>query len=181
MTSGNSYCLISYSKNSLKQIKPAYWMMSEWNIRQMAKISRLLFVEMSKGSKSATPPVAYCVQANFGQITLGEFELKREPEEEIDPIDWAYTSAQAHNVALKEMTRLRARLDAEQGTIDKLNVQLEDFINTKNEMETAMLQQFMELLNEKKRKIRDQSRLLAGAKVDKTTGAYISVQDLTLI
>jgi hypothetical protein len=113
-------------------------------------------------------------------MTLGEFELKREPEEEIDPIDWAYTSARAHNLALKEMTRLKARLDAEQGTIDKLNAQLEDFINTKNEMETAMLQQFMELLNEKKRKIRDQSRLLAGAKVDKATGMHILVQGLTL-
>lgn len=33
-----------------------------------------------------------------------------------------------------------------------------------------MLQQFMELLNEKKRKIRDQNRLLASAKVDKDTG-----------
>jgi hypothetical protein len=32
-----------------------------------------------------------------------------------------------------------------------------------------MLQQFMQLLNEKKRKIRDQSRLLAGAKVEKPT------------
>ena len=33
-----------------------------------------------------------------------------------------------------------------------------------------MLQQFMVLLNEKKRKIRDQSRLLAGVEVKESTG-----------
>lgn len=108
-------------------------------------------------------------------MTLGEFELVKKEEEEIDPIDWAYTSAQAHNLALKEMTQLKARLDGEQGIIDKLNAQLEDFIKTKNETETAMLQQFMELVNEKKRKIRDQSRLLAGAKVNKIAGKYIAL------
>jgi methionyl-tRNA synthetase len=65
---------------------------------------------------------------------------------------------------------LKATANTEQDTIAKLNAQLDDFIKTKNETETAMLQQFMELLNEKKRKIRDQSRLLATAKVDSSVG-----------
>jgi methionyl-tRNA synthetase len=65
---------------------------------------------------------------------------------------------------------LKATANTEQNTIAKLNAQLDDFIKTKNETETAMLQQFMELLNEKKRKIRDQSRLLATAKVDSSVG-----------
>jgi len=65
---------------------------------------------------------------------------------------------------------VKARIDDEKDTIARLQAQLDDFIKTKNEAETAMLQQFMELLNEKKRKIRDQSRLLAGAQVDKSTG-----------
>lgn len=91
---------------------------------------------------------------------------------ELDPVEWAFLSAQAHNEALKRLTELKTKLDHEQGTIDKLNAQLEDFIKTKNETETAMLQQFMALLNEKKRKIRDQSRLLAGAKVDQSVGKY---------
>jgi hypothetical protein len=68
------------------------------------------------------------------------------------------------------LTDLKARVSSEQDTIAKLNAQLDDFIKTKNDTETAMLQQFMELLNEKKMKIRDQSRLLAGAKVDKSAG-----------
>lgn len=69
---------------------------------------------------------------------------------------------------------MKARIDSEKDTITKLNAQLDDFIRTKNESETAMLQQFMELLNEKKRKIRDQSRLLAGAQVDKSTGTSLT-------
>lgn len=77
------------------------------------------------------------------------------------------------------MADLKARFSSEQDTISKLNAQLEDFIETKNEAETAMLQQFMELLNEKKRKIRDQSRLLAGVKVDRTTGMIPSKSSYT--
>jgi septal ring factor EnvC (AmiA/AmiB activator) len=69
------------------------------------------------------------------------------------------------------MVELEAKVKSEQQTVAKLNAQLNDFIKTKIEAETAMLQQFMQLLNEKKRKIRDQNRLLAGATVDKPTGS----------
>lgn len=119
-------------------------------------------------------PVGVCsvYETNTGQMTLGQIELQKEPDEEIDPIDWAYRSAQAHNAALQKMTELKAMLDAERGTMDKLNAQFEQLLKAKDETESAMLQQFMTLLNEKKRKIRDQSRLLAGAKVDKTAGMY---------
>ena len=103
-------------------------------------------------------------------MTLGEIVLPRDDDFEFNPFEWAQASAQAHAQTLQEMADLKARVNSEQDTITKLNAQLEDFIKIKNEAETAMLQQFMELLNEKKRKIRDQSRLLAGAKVDKTTG-----------
>lgn len=64
------------------------------------------------------------------------------------------------------MAELQARVSSEQQITAKLNAQLDEFIKTKNEAETAMLRQFMALLNEKKRKIRDQNRLLAGAKLD---------------
>lgn len=71
---------------------------------------------------------------------------------------------------MKELADAKSHANSEQSTIAKLHAQLDDFIKTKNEAETAMLQQFMELLNEKKRKIRDQNRLLASVKVDKTAG-----------
>ena len=90
---------------------------------------------------------------------------------EFNPFEWSQVSARAHALTLSEVGDLKSSLKSKQVIIDKLNSQLEDFIKTKNEVETVMLQQFMELLNEKKRKIRDQSRLLAGAKVIKDTGA----------
>ncbi|ORY01504.1 hypothetical protein BCR34DRAFT_627739 [Clohesyomyces aquaticus] len=107
------------------------------------------------------------------KVTLGEIVLPCDEEAEILPFEWAQVSAQAHALALSEIAELKSKLHSKQSTVDKLNAQLEDFIKTKNESDTAMLQQFMELLNEKKRKIRDQQRLLAGAKVDKTTATAV--------
>jgi len=96
--------------------------------------------------------------------------LPRDDDYEFNPFEWAQASAKAHAETLKELANLKTRANSEQDTIAKLNAQLDDFIKTKNETETAMLQQFMDLLNEKKRKIRDQSRLLATAKVDSSVG-----------
>ena len=106
------------------------------------------------------------------QVTWGEIVLPKDDEFEFNPFEWAQASAQAHLQTLQELAEVKARIDSEKDTITRLNAQLDDFIKTKNEAEAAMLQQFMELLNEKKRKIRDQSRLLAGAKVDKSTGMH---------
>jgi LytS/YehU family sensor histidine kinase len=89
---------------------------------------------------------------------------------EFNPFEWAQTSARAHASALQQLVTLKARVRSEQETAAKLHAQLEEFIRTKNDTETAMLEQFMELLNLKKHKIRDQSRLLAAAKVDESTG-----------
>ncbi|PSN60316.1 hypothetical protein BS50DRAFT_579467 [Corynespora cassiicola Philippines] len=114
------------------------------------------------------------------KVTLGELSLPKDPEYELNPFEWAQVSAQAHARTLEELLHLKAEAGSGQGTIAKLNAQLEDFIKTKNEAETAMLRQFMELLNEKKRKIRDQSRLLAGAKLDEPTASAVhSARDET--
>ena len=107
------------------------------------------------------------------QVTLGEIVLPEDDEFEFNPFEWAQASAMAHAQTLQQVVDLKAKVKSEQHTIANLNAQLNDFIKTKNETETAMLQQFMQLLNEKKRKIRDQSRLLAGAKVDKPTGSSV--------
>ncbi|CAN9365258.1 unnamed protein product [Alternaria alternata] len=107
------------------------------------------------------------------KVTLGEIVLPEDDEFEFNPFEWAQVSAVAHAQTLKQMVDLEAQVKSKQQTIAKLNAQLEDFIKTKHETETAMLQQFMQLLNEKKRKIRDQSRLLAGAKVEKPTTAAV--------
>lgn len=103
-------------------------------------------------------------------MTLGEIVLPKDDDFEFNPFEWAQASAKAHSQTLQELADLKASANTEQDIIARLNAQLDDFIKTKNETETAMLQQFMELLNEKKRKIRDQSRLLATAKVDTSVG-----------
>ncbi|KAF2016491.1 hypothetical protein BU24DRAFT_422829 [Aaosphaeria arxii CBS 175.79] len=128
--------------------------------------------------------VAYTIKAEKLEITihkdvqgikviLGEISLELNEEEEIAPFEWAQTAAQSHGQALEEITRMKAELRNKQEVIDQLTAQLKDFIKAKNESETAMLQQFMQLLNEKKRKIRDQNRLLAGAKVDKEAATAV--------
>ncbi|KAJ8105309.1 hypothetical protein OPT61_g10256 [Boeremia exigua] len=117
--------------------------------------------------------IVYALKKHHLEVTWGEIVLPRDDEFEFNPFEWAQTSAQAHSRTLQELVEVKAHISSEKDTITKLNAQLDDFIKTKNEAETAMLQQFMELLNEKKRKIRDQSRLLAGAKVDKSTAIAI--------
>jgi hypothetical protein len=113
-------------------------------------------------------------QSHKIQVTWGEVILPKDEEFEFNPFEWAQASAQAHSQTLQELGVVKARIDNEKDAIARLQAQLDDFIKTKNEAETAMLQQFMALLNEKKRKIRDQSRLLAGAQVDKSTGMSCS-------
>lgn len=107
------------------------------------------------------------------KVNLGEILLPRDDDFEFNPFEWAQASAQAHIRTLKELAGSKTKAHSEQDTIAKLNAQLDDFIKTKNDTETAMLQQFMGLLNEKKRKIRDQNRLLASVKVSKDTAAAV--------
>jgi hypothetical protein len=101
---------------------------------------------------------------------LGEINLPENDEFEFNPFDWAQASAVAHAQTLQQLADLKASVNNEQDAMAKLNAQLHELIETKNETETLMLQQFMALLNEKKRKIRDQGRLLASAKVDASLG-----------
>ncbi len=61
---------------------------------------------------------------------------------------------------------LTSQLAAQKETIAKLDEQLEELIQAKKSHEEELLGKFALLLNEKKLKIREQQRLLAGAKVD---------------
>ncbi|EMD87556.1 hypothetical protein COCC4DRAFT_133733 [Bipolaris maydis ATCC 48331] len=130
-------------------------------------------VRMVYTLKSGTLAISFRQDVQTIKVTLGEIVLPQDDEFEFNPFDWARTSAMAHAQTLQHMAELEARVGSEQNTVAKLTAQLDDFIKTKNEAESVMLQQFMELLNDKKRKIRDQSRLLAGAKVAQTTATAV--------
>ncbi|KAF2097152.1 hypothetical protein NA57DRAFT_57752 [Rhizodiscina lignyota] len=120
--------------------------------------------------------ISITVRKNISGITqrLGSITLTQNDEEEISPLDWAGIAAQATADAVSTVASLRSKLVEQQETITKLNAQLEDFIKAKQEQEDVMLQKFTQLLNSKKLKIRDQQRLLAGAKIDSSRAEEVS-------
>ena len=68
---------------------------------------------------------------------------------------------------------LTSQLTEQKQTIDKLEQQLEDLIQAKKAHEEELLGKFALLLNEKKLKIREQQRLLAGAKIDRNAAKKV--------
>ena len=71
----------------------------------------------------------------------------------------------------QEVQNLTSKYDEQEKLMQKLNQQLEDLIEAKKQHEDTLLGKFRELLNAKKLKIRDQQRLLVGAKVDPQKGS----------
>lgn len=112
---------------------------------------------------------------NISGITqkLGEVAFKKDESQELDITGWAGTAVERSNALDREVQDLSSRYDEQTRELDKLNSQLEDLIKAKREHEDSLLKSFSQLLNTKKLKIRDQQRLLAGAKVDPTRAANV--------
>lgn len=116
------------------------------------------------------------VRRNISGITqrLGEITLRILDEEEaadrVELLDWVAVAVDRATLLENEVKNLNVKYEEQGRTIDRLNKQLEELIVAKNEHEASLLQNSQELLNAKKLKIRDQQRLLAGAKVDPQTG-----------
>ena len=105
---------------------------------------------------------------------LGTLNLAQDELQEISLFGWVGTALEKCTTLEKEAQDLTDKYN-EQGTIlKKLNAQLEDLIKAKEDHENNLLEKFRELLNAKKLKIRDQQRLLAGAKVDPNKGIQSS-------
>jgi DNA double-strand break repair and V(D)J recombination protein XRCC4 len=75
---------------------------------------------------------------------------------------------------------LIGRVSTAEETINKLNGQLEELINAKSEHESQLISKFVQLLNEKKLKIRNQQRLLASARVDPSKSKFWPVWTFSL-
>lgn len=101
---------------------------------------------------------------------LGTLILAQDEEQELSLFLWAGTALERSASLESEVQGLTHKYDEQGYMIDKLNAQLEDLIKAKEEHENALLEKFAELLNAKKLKIRDQQRLLAGAKIDPNKG-----------
>ena len=105
---------------------------------------------------------------NISGITqrLGEISLTRDEDLEISTLDWTSTAIICSYTLEDEVQDLTSKYEQQAEMVKKLNQQLEDLIKAKAEHESSLLEKFRELLNAKKLKIRDQQRLLAGAKLD---------------
>jgi len=96
--------------------------------------------------------------------------LQLDEDAEIELFRWAGTAARSATVVEGELASLRLKYRSQKETIKKLDEQLEGFIKAKVEHDNELLEKFVELLNAKKLKIRDQQRLLDAAKMGSSTG-----------
>lgn len=126
------------------------------------------FEKLEVVANSAGDQLSVTFRNNISGITqkLGEIVLERDECEELDIIKWAGTAVDRSIKLDREVQELTSKYDEQSKKIAKLNHELETLIRTKIEHENVLLQNFRELLNSKKLKIRDQQRLLASAKFD---------------
>ena len=117
------------------------------------------------------------ITQRLGEVMLGVLD-EEEASERVELLDWVTVAVDRANFLESKVENLSLKYDEQGKAIEKLNEQLEDLIKAKREHETSLLEKFQELLNSKKLKIRDQQRLLAGAKVDPHTGEISCEQPL---
>ncbi|KAI7691788.1 hypothetical protein KC353_g18940 [Hortaea werneckii] len=99
---------------------------------------------------------------------LGSLSITQDDEaEEVSPFDWCFTAVGQTDDLRLQLETLQASVSSHSNQVAKLNQQLEDLVKAKKDHEDELLKKFAALLNTKKLKIRDQQRLLAGAKIPK--------------
>ena len=109
------------------------------------------------------------ITQRLGEVTLGVLD-EEEASERVELLDWVTVAVDRANLLEDKVEDLSLKYDEQGKAIEKLNQQLEELIEAKREHENSLLEKFQALLNSKKLKIRDQQRLLAGAKVDPHKG-----------
>ncbi|KAI0192570.1 hypothetical protein EV127DRAFT_425833 [Xylaria flabelliformis] len=97
---------------------------------------------------------------------LGSIKLDENDRTEISPFDWCVSAITSRTKVTDELVAATAKIKSLEHIVNELKAQLDDFITTKEEDETQMLEKFRDLLNEKKLKIRQQLRVISTAKVD---------------
>ncbi|APA05609.1 hypothetical protein SS1G_02074 [Sclerotinia sclerotiorum 1980 UF-70] len=97
---------------------------------------------------------------------LGTIKLDETEEEEISLFDWCALATKSADSSKDELEALRIKYGEQQETLKKLNENFRELNKQKSDHENQLLEKFSLMFNEKKLKVRDQQRLLAGAKVD---------------
>jgi hypothetical protein len=104
------------------------------------------------------------------QQRLGTIVLDPSDDDSFDLWIGCAAAARLNSEAREHAQTLDAKLTEQIENNRKLQSQLQDLIEAKEESENALLLKFTELLNAKKLKIREQQRLLASAKMDADKG-----------
>ncbi|KAL2216832.1 hypothetical protein M432DRAFT_551491 [Thermoascus aurantiacus ATCC 26904] len=123
-----------------------------------------------QGPDDEDKEMVIAVRKRIDTITqrLGSITLRQDDAQAIQLFDWTGLSVARADALEQQILSLTERYRIAEDTINKLNVQLEKLIQAKSEHEDQLISRFVQLLNEKKLKIRNQQRLLASAKVDPT-------------
>ena len=91
-------------------------------------------------------------------------------EKEIALYDWTGELAVSITDADTSRREAQSQVKVKEAELARLHKQLQDLTEAKKEHESELLEKFRQLLNSKKLKIRDQQRLLAGAKIEASRG-----------
>ena len=91
----------------------------------------------------------------------------------ISPVDWAAISVSRGDALEQKVASLDGRYRQAEDENRKLNEQLEKLIQTKIQHENQLIANFVQILNQKKLKIRNQQRLLDSSTVDPAKGIVL--------
>lgn len=117
------------------------------------------------------------LRKNIDGITqrLGTIKLYEDDEkEEIQVFEWVDHAVASADELRTQMEVLQVSAASQKEQIAKLSKDLDDLMKAKKEHEDDMLSKFAALLNTKKLKIRDQQRLLTGARIDADTAEAVA-------
>ncbi|KAL1967238.1 hypothetical protein VTN77DRAFT_3284 [Rasamsonia byssochlamydoides] len=121
-----------------------------------------------RGSGEENKEMVITVRKRIDSITqrVASITLTQDDDQTIELFEWTGLMISRADALRQQISSLTDRLKAVEDTIRKLNAQLEELVEAKNEHENRLMTNFVQVLNEKKLKIRNQQRLLASAKVD---------------
>lgn len=88
-------------------------------------------------------------------------------------MSWALTSLARSERLEADLNALTSRYEEQKTQVGALMRQLDELIAAKEKHEEVLFVRFRDLLNAKKLMIRDQQRVLAGAKLDRTLGREV--------
>ncbi|KAJ6085956.1 hypothetical protein N7486_010237 [Penicillium sp. IBT 16267x] len=127
------------------------------------------------GSGEENKEMVITVRKRVQSITqrLGAIILKQNDEQAIELFEWSGLAAARAGELESQVIDLTDRYRAAEDTVQKFKGQLEELMRAKTQHETQLVANFVQLLNEKKLKIRNQQRLLASATADPTKASEI--------